>query len=320
MADLQRIYKRDMSRDEWLALRNRGIGSSDAAATAGLSRYLTPYKLWMVKTGQMESPDLSNNPFVYWGTVHEPAIARRFAELHPEYAVRNTNFMFWREDQGYPAFANLDRIARAPGEAPALLEIKTGDKFVGAQWGEPGTAEIPDEYYLQVQHQFLVMGERYQKAYVPVLIGGNDYREYVVHRDDDAITDLVTLERQFWVDNVLAMKAPDVQTLEDVTLRWPRTTASAVEADEGVALVASRYRKAKALSKRLEDRIEELKVPIAAYLGDRDTLTVNGKPYLTYKTEQAESVDVAALRAQRPDIVAQFPKTTVKRTLRLSKI
>jgi len=40
------------TRQEWLQERRKGIGGSDAAAVLGLSKWKTPYALWLKKTGQ----------------------------------------------------------------------------------------------------------------------------------------------------------------------------------------------------------------------------------------------------------------------------
>lgn len=46
------VSTRDLSREEWLQIRNRGLGSSDAAAAIGLSPYKSPLELWLEKTGR----------------------------------------------------------------------------------------------------------------------------------------------------------------------------------------------------------------------------------------------------------------------------
>jgi predicted phage-related endonuclease len=43
-----------LSRDEWLTVRKKGIGGSDAAAAIGLNPYQSPLELWMIKTGRDE--------------------------------------------------------------------------------------------------------------------------------------------------------------------------------------------------------------------------------------------------------------------------
>ena len=42
-----------LSRDEWLAIRRTGIGSSDIAGVLGLSPWASPYTVWADKRGRV---------------------------------------------------------------------------------------------------------------------------------------------------------------------------------------------------------------------------------------------------------------------------
>ena len=56
---LTRIDTRNMPRGQWLELRKKTIGGSDAAGIIGLSSYATPYTVWANKTGRL--PDFEDN-------------------------------------------------------------------------------------------------------------------------------------------------------------------------------------------------------------------------------------------------------------------
>ena len=49
----------DMSHQEWLEDRKRGIGGSDVATVLGLNKYKSPYQLWLEKTGHAPSLQLN---------------------------------------------------------------------------------------------------------------------------------------------------------------------------------------------------------------------------------------------------------------------
>jgi len=51
---LKLVKTQDMNREEWLEVRKRGIGSSDAASVVGLSPYKSQLELWLEKTGRDE--------------------------------------------------------------------------------------------------------------------------------------------------------------------------------------------------------------------------------------------------------------------------
>ncbi len=46
---LRLVSTKDLSRDEWLKVRKKGIGSSDASAAIGMNPYQSQLELWMVK-------------------------------------------------------------------------------------------------------------------------------------------------------------------------------------------------------------------------------------------------------------------------------
>ena len=70
---LRLVKTTHMSRQEWLEVRRRGIGSSDAAAAVGISPYQSPLELWMIKTGRTQGLDLpdadDDRTPVHWGQV-----------------------------------------------------------------------------------------------------------------------------------------------------------------------------------------------------------------------------------------------------------
>ena len=70
---------RDMTREQWLEERRKGIGGSDAAAIAGLSPWKSPVAVWLEKTGQVEPEEPGEA--AYWGTVLEDVVARNFQSV-----------------------------------------------------------------------------------------------------------------------------------------------------------------------------------------------------------------------------------------------
>ena len=61
---LTQIPTAKMSRAEWLAERRKSIGGSDAAAVIGLSRFASPYTVWLDKTGRL--PDKGDTEAMAW--------------------------------------------------------------------------------------------------------------------------------------------------------------------------------------------------------------------------------------------------------------
>ena len=84
----------NLSREAWLQIRMRGIGSSDAAVAVGLSPYKSALSLWLEKTGRRESEDISDKPAVFWGTRLEALIADVYAEQTGSLLLRHTGYLF----------------------------------------------------------------------------------------------------------------------------------------------------------------------------------------------------------------------------------
>lgn len=145
---------------EWLSLRMKGIGASDAAAVLGLSNWKSNQELWEEKVGLRQPKDLSENERVKYGQAAEKHLVALFKLQYADrYKVRvDKNVVYFRN--GFQ-FASLD------GE---LTELETGDKgvhedktvladssLVWEEWKD----KIPNTYYVQVVHQLLVTGWKF---------------------------------------------------------------------------------------------------------------------------------------------------------------
>ena len=54
----------ELTREQWLDIRQLGIGSSDAAVAIGLSPYKCPLSLWLEKTARKAPEDISQKEAV----------------------------------------------------------------------------------------------------------------------------------------------------------------------------------------------------------------------------------------------------------------
>lgn len=183
---------------KWLAVRNTGIGGSDAGVIMGMSPYKSPYQLWLEKTGQAEAPDLSDKQYVYWGIVNEANIAAWFMEATGKKVERCGTL----QSIEHPfMLANVDR--KVLGEN-AGLEIKTAGVSQYKYWQDD---EVPDSYYMQCLHYMAVTGA--EAWYIAVLLGGNEAKWKKIERNEDDINILIEAEQHFW-ELVESRKAPPV--------------------------------------------------------------------------------------------------------------
>ena len=71
------IASADIPHDDWLETRRRGIGGSDVAAIAGLSKFKTPYSLFLEKRGECEPDEVGEQ--AHLGNELEDWVANKYA-------------------------------------------------------------------------------------------------------------------------------------------------------------------------------------------------------------------------------------------------
>ena len=224
----------DGDRGAWLEERRRGVGGSDVAAIMGLSPWKSAYQVWAEK--RFDFPDdISGNPAVEWGNILEPVVGRHYSDAHPEREVRRVNAVLRSIDRPW-AQASLDYEVRDPELGWGVLEIKTAGCRSAWRW-EDG---VPTFYLTQVTHYLSVSGRPF--ADVAVLIGGSDYREYRVMRDEEDVKAVDGAVDAFWADNVLGGEEPEPTAADGPTVFEVKGEAKGgyIETTETPVLV-SRY-------------------------------------------------------------------------------
>ncbi len=224
---------------QWLEARRAGVGGSDVAAIMGLSRYGSAYQVYQDKVLGIHE-DISDRPAVHWGNVLEPVVGAEYAANHPGRTIRRVNGIATSIARPW-AQASLDYEVRDPEAGWGVLEIKTAGLRRAHDW-EDG---VPVYYQTQVAHYLSVTGRSF--ADVSVLIGGSDYREYRLERDDEDVAAVDEAVDRFWHGNVEAGVPPEVGPA-DVGATFAshdRPGADMLEAAE-VPLEVTRYRMAKA--------------------------------------------------------------------------
>lgn len=233
------VVREGMTREEWLAEREKGVGSSDAAAIVGVSRWGTPLSVWQNKTNRGEKFD-EDNPFMEAGRYLEPVIVKWFrdkTELRAERVGTDDGdcAIVYRKDRPHErctpdALVWLDKhdakrldlpqydwdngvsSGKRHYEGIGLLEVKTGAAWKADEWRDG----VPIEYDVQVQEQLMVTGCAF--AFIAVLLGGNDFRWYFVERNESFITALRERCGRFWADYVENDVPPPVIAAGDFAL------------------------------------------------------------------------------------------------------
>lgn len=136
-------------RAEWLEHRKHGIGGSDIACVVGANPYKSSTELYKEKIGGITPPDISDKPYVKYGTEAEEHLREIFKLDYPEMSVEyeeNNSFI----NDRYPwARASLDGWMHDQNGRLGILEIKTSNINTAAQ-NDKWKDQIPQNYYCQV--------------------------------------------------------------------------------------------------------------------------------------------------------------------------
>ncbi len=183
--------------------RSKFIGGTDAAAILGLSKWRTPFQVWLEKTGQAE-PQVENSS-MEWGKRLEDAVARKWADEH-NVAILEPG-VFLRHKKHKFLGGSPDRLAVCPRGG---LEVKTAR--YGAPWGDMPD-EIPADYWLQCQW-YTGLHRDLDCWNLAVLIGGVEYKDYVIPFDRETYELAVEVCAKFWVDHVQTRVPPPIDGSE----------------------------------------------------------------------------------------------------------
>lgn len=180
-----------MTRDEWLKMRQTGIGSSDLPIIMGLSPWKTPLELWKEKTGRTPLDSVPN--FVQQHGIDMEPRARAAYELLqdmdlPAQFVRHPEYPF--------LVASLDGWN---AEHRRILEIKcplfSGDHEVAK------AGRVPEKYEVQVRHQLMVTEAEtadYFSYFKPKPEIREDYALVRIQRDMELEIKLFDAALWFW--------------------------------------------------------------------------------------------------------------------------
>lgn len=203
------------SREEWLKARAGRIGGSDASAIVGLNPYMDNVSLWKIKTGQLVQEDISEKPYVKYGTQAEMHLRGLFRLDFPEYQVEYIEDNMWLNDKFPFAHASLDGWLVDQDGRKGILEIKTTEILRSMQ-KEQWKDRVPDNYYIQLLHYLMVTEFDFAvlKAQLKFDYGGDivlHTRHYKLERADalEDIKYLQSSEMKFW-EQVQECKKPDL--------------------------------------------------------------------------------------------------------------
>lgn len=149
-----------MDNERWLECRMHGpkgdipytVGGSDVAAVFGVSPWVTPMELWMIKKGRMKPAVKANAGQLMMGHLLEPVAAYWYGEKTGNRVAEDTN-LYQHADHPY-ALANFDRrFVRASDNEPGILECKSCTYHKADEWSD---GAVPLYYELQLRFYLAV--------------------------------------------------------------------------------------------------------------------------------------------------------------------
>lgn len=306
----------EMTHQEWLEDRRKGIGGSDVATILGLNKYKSPYQLWLEKTGQVEVTSAQSEA-AYWGNTLEEVVAEEFSKRTGK-KVRKRNQVF--EHHKYPFLrANIDRDV--VGEN-AVLECKTANQYLANEWDED---EIPIQYICQVQHYMNVLNLDY--VYFAVLIGGQKFIWKKMERDQELIDMITDRLVEFWTENVEKGIEPAIDglkaTSDFLTQRYLDTEDNQTELntsfDEKIANLARLREDRKIIDESITLIENELKQALGR---SQAAIGITPKNIVSWKKTQSKRLDKKKLIEKYPDVAddEDIYSTNVTKRLTIKKI
>lgn len=301
---------KDIPREEWLALRRHGIGSSDIAAICGLSRFGSPLSVYHDKVGDTDpEPETSR---MRMGRRLEAVVAAEFEE-ETGYVTEVPTVMYQHPDVDY-MLASPDRdvitdmeamLADGEREPDGVLEAKTYTGF-GDLWDDGP----PKAVVIQTTWQLLVTDRRV--GWVGLLAHGHEYDQWRVELNDAVATNLMEIAAEFWA-GVESRTPPPADghdaTTAALTAMYRDVTPEPVDMSEHrgalLQLKAARAacKEADAIKARLENTVK-------AALGHHTVGTIDGLDVVTWKP--SAGFDEDRFKAEHPDIWAAHAKFVSK--------
>lgn len=287
-----------LTRDDWLTLRRRGIGGSDAAAVVGLHPYMSPLALYYDKRG--EGPDADENEAMLLGSLLEDVVAAEVAR-RTGLRVERVSSMYAHDDHEW-MLANPDRWVFDEQDRLGIVEIKTTSAWLADNWGD----DIADPALIQWQHYAEVCDVEW--GIVAALIGGQRIEIHRIERDRELGASLVEAEAEFW-QRVQDGRPPpadgSASTTEVLNMVWT-DVEGCVELSGEAEKALRRLADVKAELAELDQEKAALENVVKAELADREEGTVGGERAVTWKRSASRRVDTTALREAHPDLAAEF--------------
>ena len=297
------VYDYD-NEDDWHELRAKRIGGSDIGAIIGVNPYKSIVDVYVDKT---EGSNFKGNELTHWGHMLEGTILKEFSNKHKELIVYEVPYSVVNDF----LIANLDGALKDKETGDyGVLEIKTTSLWNKKDWEDD---VIPQYYYAQVQHYLMLTG--YKFAYIAVLIGGQQYKEFKIERSEEDINLIRNKATEFYQENLLK-KIPPMPDGSDAYMNYLKQKALEIENNEVIefADLEEKAAKIKELSKEINSLKKEqdlLKEEVMLELINNGTQKgVAGK--FKFNIQTRKTPDFEAMAKENLELMEQYKELESK--------
>lgn len=262
---------RPADKQEWLAQREKGIGSSEVGTVLGVNPFETPYQLWRRKKGL--SAPIEENEAMRAGHILEGAVATYFEQESGRHVIKASEGDWLAVDNQHDFLrVSPDRTYWLDGkhsnDNKGIVECKTTQLDVDGD-------DLPKHWFCQLMYQLGVMG--YRQGSLAWLTRGRKFGYRDIDFDADFYAYMVERLTKFWVDYIHGDQEPPITTIEDVQLKFPHSAiGKAVEVSDEVMQDILNLKSLKPQIDELTKQKKELEDKIKTYMGDADTLCMAG--------------------------------------------
>ena len=329
-----------MSEKRWPECREHGpkgdieytVGGSDVATIFGLSPWMTPKELWMIKKGRMKPKDKPNPLQLEMGHLLEPIAAPFYAQRTGDTVTDDTN-MYQHADFPY-ALADIDRrITRKADGEPGVLECKSCTYHKASDWAD---GAYPLYYEFQLRYYLAVMdvdfgafsalwgnNPDYDLA-TPSLIRDRAKEDMIFERLDqwiwslrhDKPPNMTEVEPKLALESLARICGPSQASLP--TIEFPRKYEKSLR---GIATLQDENT---ALGQQIKDNEKKImahSVRIAELMKAHEhgvLTTTKDKLLVDFVTKTTRRVDSEYLKKEHPSIYAAALKASESRKVKVS--
>lgn len=300
------VETQDLTREEWLNHRKRGLGGSDISAILGLSPWNSAVELWLNKTGQKKDIPESNEA-MEWGSRMEAILRDYFTEVTNKEVIQ-IHAILQHPEIPY-LLADIDGLTYTDDGEPAVLELKTVSAFKESEW----SSGVPAYYEVQIRHYLMVTGLK--KAYCLALFGGNHAKIYEIDADESIEEMLLQEEKTFW-SHVVNMTKPPMDASDAAKKLLDDMFKGGIQEEvvlpEQAIEFLDLYLEASVECENAKEKMQYASNNLKEFLGDYNSARCQGH-MITWKPISTERLNSKLLKEEMPEIYAKYTQVSVSR-------